>query len=62
VESPSELLAARIIEQLTAEKLVSQGDGKKLAAKLAAGKLRAEDWRLAIEKSMPEVESDERPA
>jgi len=49
VDTPSEQLAAKIIERLIAEKLVSANDGKKLAAKMAAGKLRSEDWRLPIE-------------
>lgn len=62
MDTPSEQLAGKIIERLIAEKLVSASDGKKMTAKLAAGKLRAEDWRLAIDKSMPEVVSDERPS
>lgn len=49
MDTPSEQLAAKIIERLIAEKLVSANDGKKLAAKMAAGKLRSEDWRLPIE-------------
>lgn len=49
MDTPSELLSAKIIERLIAEKLLSPNDGKKLVAKMAAGKLRPEDWRLPIE-------------
>lgn len=58
----SEQLAGKIIQRLIDEKLLSASDGKKLVPKMAAGKARAEDWRLAIEKSMPEVENDARPS
>lgn len=56
----SEQLAGKIIERLIDEKLLSANDGKKLIPKVATGKVRAEDWRLAVEKSIPEVSSDER--
>lgn len=49
MDTPSELLSAKIIERLIDEKLFSAQDGKKLSTKLAAGKLRPEDWRLPIE-------------
>ena len=49
MKTPSELLSERIIERLIVEKLMSEQDGKKLLTKLAAGKLRVEDWRLPIE-------------
>ena len=43
------MLAARIIERLVNEKLLSADAAKKLQPALAEGKLRAEDWRLPIE-------------
>jgi len=49
MDTPSQRLAARIVERLIAEKLVASADGKKLQAKLADGKLRPEDWRLPLE-------------
>jgi hypothetical protein len=49
MDTPSELLSARIVERLIDEKLLSAQNGKKLLAKMAAGKLRPEDWRLPIE-------------
>lgn len=49
MDSPSELLSAKIIERLITEKLITPDDGKKLTSKMAAGKLRPEDWRLPIE-------------
>lgn len=56
----SEQLAGRIIERLIDEKLLSANDGKKLVPKMATGKVRSEDWRLAVEKAIPEISSDER--
>jgi hypothetical protein len=53
MDSPSERLADRIVKKLLQEKLLSESEAKKLLPKLAEGKLRAEDWRLAIELSMP---------
>lgn len=58
----SEQLAERIIQRLVDEKLLSANDGKKLVPKMATGKVRAEDWRLAVEKSLPEVSNDEFPS
>lgn len=58
----SEQLAGKIIQRLIDEKLLSANDGKKLVPKLAAGKVRAEDWRLAVEKSVGETSNDERPS
>ncbi len=58
----SEQLAGKIIQRLVDEKLLSANDGKKLVPKMATGKVRAEDWRLAVEKSVPEASSDDRPS
>lgn len=55
--TPSEKLAAKIAERLVAEKLVTAEDGQKLQAKLAAGKLTQEDWRLPIERADEEESS-----
>ncbi|MDD2707879.1 MAG: hypothetical protein PHV34_07690 [Verrucomicrobiae bacterium] len=49
IKTPSEQLAAKIIERLVSEKLLTANDSKKLQPKLASGQLRAEDWRLPIE-------------
>ena len=49
MDTPSQLLAARIIERLVSEKLLTAVAAKKLQPKLAEGKMRAEDWRLPIE-------------
>jgi len=51
--SPSEELAKKILEKLVAEVLITTEDAKKMSSKMAAGKLRADDWKLAIEKSSP---------
>lgn len=49
--TPSQALAARIADRLAQEGLMTAAVAKKLSPKLADGKLRAEDWRLAIELS-----------
>ena len=49
MSSPSETLAAKIIEKLIQEKLLSRQEARKILPKLADGKLRPEDWRLSIE-------------
>jgi hypothetical protein len=52
MNSPSEKLAERILDKLVQEKLLSKQEARKLLPKLPEGKLRPEDWRLAIEISM----------
>jgi hypothetical protein len=49
MDTPSHKLATKIIDRLVSEKLLDTEVSKKLLPKLAAGKLRAEDWRLPIE-------------
>lgn len=48
MESPSLQLADKILDRLVKEQLLSEEDKDKLRTKLAEGKLRAEDWRLAV--------------
>lgn len=49
MDTPSGQLASRILDRLIAEKLLTADDRAKLLSKLADGKLKSEDWRLAIE-------------
>ena len=49
METPSQLLAAKIVERLIAEKLLFPDPNGKLQAKLAEGLLKSEDWRLSVE-------------
>ena len=49
MDTPSQLLAAKIADRLVKEKLLTPEAAKKLLPSLADGKLRAEDWRLPIE-------------
>lgn len=55
MESPNQALAKLIMDRLVKEKLLSDKDGKKLEPLLASGKLKADDWRLALE-TMPAAE------
>jgi hypothetical protein len=58
MDTPTQQLAAKILERLIAEGLLTKNDQKKLVNKLADGKLTSEDWRLAVElAASKEVES-----
>lgn len=48
--SPSHDLAQIVVERLASEKLITSEDVKKMVGSYAEGKLRQEDWRLALEK------------
>ena len=50
MNTPSEELANMILVKLVAESCVTKEDAEKMLAKMATGKLRAEDWKLAMEK------------
>lgn len=49
MDTPSERLASKILDRLVKEKILAPGDQSKLLTRLSAGKIKAEDWRLAIE-------------
>ena len=51
-KTPSEQLAEKILGALEAANLVLPADKIQIADSLANGKLRSEDWRVAIEKSI----------
>lgn len=53
MSSPSQELASQIVDRLIKEKLLEESARARLLAKLSEGKLRAEDWRLAIELVQP---------
>lgn len=52
MSAPSQELAKIIIERLVDEKLMIEEDAKKIEGKLSEGKLKAEDWRMVIEKAI----------
>lgn len=49
MDTPSEKLASKILDQLIEAKLLMPDDRGKLLLGLSEGKLKPEDWRLAIE-------------
>jgi hypothetical protein len=53
MDSACRIIAERVVKSLVKEKLLSESEAKKLAPKLANGKVRAEEWRLAVESSIP---------
>lgn len=52
METPSQTLASKIVRRLSDEKLLLPDDAQRLSAKLASGKMAAEDWRFAVEQTM----------
>jgi hypothetical protein len=53
-QRPSDQLANTIIEKLIVNGLVLEKNRKRLRDNLANGRLKAEDWRLAIELAITE--------
>lgn len=49
MDTPAHKLSEKIIERLVADKLLAAEAGKKLVAKIAEGKLRSEDWHVALD-------------
>lgn len=49
MDTPAHKLSEKIIERLVAEKLLTAESGKKLVPKIAEGKLRSEDWHVALD-------------
>ncbi|MFM2152515.1 MAG: hypothetical protein RL199_950 [Pseudomonadota bacterium] len=54
--SPNEELARRVVEQLVGLGLLPPDDRQRYAAAIAAGDMRASDWRLAVEKALERPE------
>ncbi|MEB4593232.1 hypothetical protein VSS37_19805 [Candidatus Thiothrix sp. Deng01] len=55
--SPSDELAKIICEKLKQAGLLTQQDMQRFSEKMATGKTKPEDWRLAVEKAMDSKES-----
>lgn len=55
--SPSDELAKLICEKLHQAGLLTQQDRQRFSEKMAAGKIKPEDWRLAVEKAMDSKEN-----
>lgn len=51
METPSQKLAAKIIDRMIKANLLSKAEGEKIVSNVGAGKQRPEDWRVAFEKS-----------
>jgi len=54
----SELLADATIQKLVAAGLIVPTEGAKIVGKFGAGKLREEDWRMAVENSIKQEEKE----
>ncbi len=52
-KTPAQRLADRITARLVEEKLLTGDRADRFSADFAAGKLKADDWRLAIEAVEP---------
>jgi hypothetical protein len=53
MDTPSQRIAAQIVERLLREGLVSADAARELALKLAEGTLRAEDWQAGLAPAQP---------
>ena len=51
LRTPAEELSRVVVEKLVAEHFITEEDAGKLIVKMATGKIRTEDWKLAVEKS-----------
>lgn len=51
-ETPSEVLAERVVQAFVNRNLVLEDDANKMKVNLATGKLKDQDWRLLIEKAI----------
>lgn len=49
MDTPSQTLAAKIMDRLVGEGLVTEEAAKKIQSRVAEGKMTVEDWRLPIE-------------
>lgn len=49
MDTPAHKLSEKIIERLVADNLLTAEAGKKLVSKIAEGKLRSEDWHVALD-------------
>lgn len=59
MSTPSEDLTKIIFEKLLQEQLLTTEDADRFLGKAIEGKMRSEDWRLAIEKSGEKEGGDE---
>lgn len=48
----SEVLAEKVLDILAERKLFVTDDATRYQEKIASGKMKAEDWRLAVEKAI----------
>lgn len=61
MSTPDEEVAVRIIEKLREAGLLSETGLDRLMPNLAAGKLKAEDWRFVFETYRPDAEAADGP-
>ena len=52
MSTPSTQLAAIITKRLVAEGLIPESDATTLESKLANGTVKAEDWKLVVDKNL----------
>lgn len=55
---PSEKLMSKIIDKLQQEKILTANEANKIGLKILSGKIKSEDWRLAVDLSMDKVNKD----
>jgi hypothetical protein len=58
MSTPSQDLAKKVVQKLVEGKLILADDMQPIIDNLSLGKLRQEDWRLAVEKGL---DAEKRP-
>lgn len=56
LSSLSEILAEKIVSKLVEQKLFTPEDSARYLESISSGKIKSEDWRLAIEKGIDKKE------
>jgi len=52
METPDQILAKKISERLKGEGLLLDGDTEQIMTQIGAGRMKAEDWQVAIQKTL----------
>ena len=52
METPSLKLAKQTMDRLVTEQLITPKEAEKFAQKFSEGRVKAEDWRLAVENAI----------
>jgi hypothetical protein len=55
---PSEKLMSKIMDKLQQEKILTANEAEKIGMKILSGRIKSEDWRLAVDLSVDKVKGN----